>query len=134
MKKMILGTLIALYATVGIAVADETALVERVYGLHLFFNEREFVDVLTLRESELGLVSGHMFVPDDFAGEIENLLSFGGGISFDLLVPKNASRPEDMYFQYSGRFFDLGRRQITGFVTLRGTNEFIASFVAFLRE
>ena len=102
----------------------------RTYGIHLFFNEKEFVDVLTIT----GRSSGTMHVPNDFDGKIENLLMFGGGIAFDLFVPKNASRPTDMVFHYRGFFFDESEKQLHGDVSMDDGKTFVATFVGFLRE
>lgn len=104
------------------------------YGLHLFFDEKEFVDVLTLSQSETGELKGHMDVPNDFAGDIDNIALQNKKISFDLFVPKNAARPQDMIFHYRGAFFSQDYRQLIGYVTIKGQPEFIASFTAFLRE
>ena len=103
------------------------------YGIHLFFNETEFIDLLTIEKSELGFTVGHMSVPDDFEGAVTNLQIVGLKITFDLLVPKNNSRPQDMIFHYEGTFFDSTLAQVTGYVTLKNQTDFIASFVGFLR-
>lgn len=106
-----------------------------VYGLHLFFSEKEYVDVLTLGYDQAGQkMTGHMHVPNDFDGELENIKVDGEKISFELFVPKNNSRPEDLIFHYEGRFFDKSYRQLIGYVTLKGSNNFVASYTAFLRE
>ena len=107
-----------------------------VYGLHLFFNEKEFVDVLTLEyhEGVDVIKGGHMDVPNDFDGPIINPVAFSGQLRFDLFVPKNSSRPKDLVFDYRAFFFDETRNQMYGYVTLKGSDEFVASFVAFKRE
>ncbi len=104
-----------------------------VYGLHLFFSEAEAVDVLTLTETKDGLLSGQMFVPNDFEGPLLNLAGDDLKLSFELLVPKNIGRPNDLIFVYEGQFFDATKRQLTGFVRLKNQSGFIASFVAFKR-
>jgi len=104
------------------------------YGIHLFFDEREFVDVMTVSKNPEGILEGRMFVPQDFEGPLLDLKIDDLKIEFDLLVPKNASRPTDLIFHYVGQFFDQKKEQITGFVTIRGSPEFTASFVAFKRK
>ncbi|MBS1960957.1 MAG: hypothetical protein JST04_01985 [Bdellovibrionales bacterium] len=113
-----------------------------VYGLHLFFDEKEYVDVLTLRSID-GKVAGHMSVPNDFEGDLENVVYHAPQphlgirfptIEFDLRVPKNKSRPQDMTFHYAGEFFNGDLRQLSGFVSMGGGKKFVASFVAFLRK
>ncbi|MGZ3653597.1 MAG: hypothetical protein ACXVB9_21610 [Bdellovibrionota bacterium] len=100
------------------------------FGLHLFFDEKEFVDVLTVSRTGAGALHAHMSVPNDFEGDINVISEQGNTLVFDLPVPKNASRP-DLLFHYDGRFFDDSKKQLTGFVTMNG--EFVASFVAFRR-
>jgi hypothetical protein len=102
------------------------------FGIHLFFNEKEFVDTLYLVKAADGTLHGTMNVPNDFEGSVENLTETATNLVFDLPVPKNATRPA-MVFHYEGRFFDAGHRQLTGFVTMKGTNEFVAAFVGFPR-
>lgn len=108
----------------------------RTYGLHLFFNEKEFVDVLTIQDKFAHFgepIGGTMHVPNDFDGEIIDGVIRENKITFDLLVPKNSARPEDLLFHYEGTFFDKKREQIIGFVTIKNQPGFVASFVAFLR-
>lgn len=104
------------------------------YGIHLFFDEREFVDVMTVAKNPEGLLEGRMFVPQDFEGSLLNLKIDGLKIEFDLFVPKNSSRPNDLIFHYVGQFFDQKREQLTGFVTIKGSTDFTASFVGFKRK
>ena len=108
--------------------------VDGTFGLHLFFDEKEFVDVLILRTKGDGTLSGHMSVPNDFEGEIQEIHLIGDRISFDLPVPKNAARPQDLLFHYEGTFFPGSRDQFNGFVTLKAKPGFVASFVAFRRK
>ena len=103
------------------------------YGIHLFFNEQEFVDVLQIYPHFDGELYGIMYVPNDFDGEISDLKIEGLAIEFDLFVPKNDSRPKDLIFHYEGQFFNLNYEQLKGFVTLKDENEFVASFVGFKR-
>lgn len=105
----------------------------KVYGIHLFFNETEFIDVLTITQDSNGQLSGHMLVPNDFEGAVTGLQVTGQQIQFDLLVPKNASRPVDLIFHYEARFFDAAQKELIGFVTIKDQNEFVASFTGFLR-
>lgn len=104
------------------------------YGIHLFFNEREFVDVMTVTKNPEGILEGRMFVPQDFEGPLLDLKIEDLKIEFDLFVPKNASRPNDLIFHYVGQLFDQKKEQMTGFVTIKGSSEFTASFVGFKRK
>jgi hypothetical protein len=114
------------------SVANAGAL-EGVYGIHLYFDEKEFVDEMTISQSATGELSGRMHVPNDFDGDLENIKVNENEISFDLLVPRNAARPKDLVFHYEGRFFDSSHRQLVGFVTLKGEADFVASFTGFKR-
>lgn len=104
------------------------------YGIHLFFNEREFIDVMTLEHRDDGALTGAMHVPNDFDGPLLNTATTGENLSFDLNVPANASRPQALVFHYEGRFFDTSHDQLIGFVTLKGESGFIASFTGFRRK
>lgn len=128
-------TLFTALLSVGATHADTggTASAHAEYGIHLYFNEKEFIDVLTLEQTPEGELRGRMHVPDDFDGELQNIQLDSAHLSFDLLVPKNASRPTDLLFHYQGTFFDSSHRQLVGYVTIRGAPEFVASFVGFLR-
>ncbi len=106
---------------------------EEIYGIHLYFDEKEFVDEMTISHSETGELSGRMHVPNDFDGDLENLKIKNNEIAFDLLVPRNAARPKDLVFQYRGQFFDQSRNQLIGFVTTKSEKDFVASFIAFRR-
>jgi hypothetical protein len=128
--KLLLALLMCFTGTPAFAGENQT----KTYGLHLFFDEKEFVDVLTLTKAADGSLSGHMQVPNDFEGKVENLVISGGTFSFELFVPKNAARPRDLVFSYRGRFFDKSQKQMIGFVTLKDQSDHIASFVALLRE
>lgn len=103
------------------------------YGLHLFFDEKDNVDVLTLRRNESGALEGRMHVPNDFEADVLNVEEKDGLLTFDLPVPKNAHRPVDLLFHYEARIFDDSKRQLAGFVTLKGEKDFVASFVMFRR-
>lgn len=128
--KRLLMVLMALIFTTTAAFAGTT----KTYGIHLFFNEQEFVDVLILNTNENGDIAGEMKVPNDFDAKVDNLVVSSQRITFDLLVPKNSSRPKDLIFQYEGNFFDLNQREIAGFVKIQGEAGFVASFVGFLRD
>ncbi len=112
------------------AVADTP---HEVYGIHLYFDEKEFVDEMTISRPETGELTGRMHVPNDFDGDLENIKLDQNEISFDLLVPRNAARPKDLVFHYEGRFFDSSHNQLIGFVTLKGESGFVASFTGFRR-
>lgn len=115
-----------------IALADAG---EREYGIHLFFDEKEFVDTLYLEQSLCETYLGRMVVPNDFEATIEKARLYEGlKIRFEVLVPKNSARPEDLVFEYEGQFFDSSHNQLTGFVKIRGREGFIASFVGFARN
>ncbi|MCX6124134.1 MAG: hypothetical protein NTV34_05210 [Proteobacteria bacterium] len=103
------------------------------YNVHLFFDDKEFVDVLCLHRLSIR-GGGTMHVPNDFSGPILNLVITPASIAFDLLVPKNASRPEDQMFHYQGEYFDELHKQVKGFVTDASSGAFIASFVAFAAQ
>ena len=120
------------FAAAAPAVPITTSHDQGVYGIHLFFNETEFVDVLSLDFDPAGL-KGHMHVPDDFDGEIANAILQDQQIEFDLFVPKNGARPTDLIFHYQGVFFDETRKQLTGTVTIKGEKTFLAAFVGFRR-
>lgn len=132
MKKILL-TLAVLVASHSAAAAHADTKTET-YGIHLFFNETEFVDVLTISTDANGTMTGHMFVPNDFEGAIENIHGSELSISFDLFVPKNLARPTDLVFHYKGQFFDKSRRHIIGYVTLKNEDQFLASFTGFIRN
>lgn len=106
----------------------------RTYGIHLHFNETEFVDVMTLEQADGGGLTGHMYVPNDFDGKLDHLTQDKNHLSFDLLVPKNASRPKDLVFHYDVQFFNSAQEQLTGYVTIRGGPGFVASLVGFVRK
>jgi hypothetical protein len=38
------------------------------YGIHLFFDEKEFVDTMTISQNAEGNLTGRMDVPNDFSG------------------------------------------------------------------
>jgi hypothetical protein len=132
MKKFLVLTLLFLNQLSFANVQKHEAIGE--YGIHLFFNEQEFIDVLTLQPQNDDSLSGIMYVPNDFEGEISDLKIDELKIQFDLFVPKNSSRPEDLIFQYEGEFFDKSYNQMKGFVTLKNEKEFIASFLGFKRN
>lgn len=114
--------------------ASAQADVEGQYGIHLFFNEKEFVDVMTIRRSSTGALVGDMHVPNDFEGPLANLFVRGTDLAFEVLVPRNGSRPQDLVFEYRGRFFDGTHEQVSGFVTIKGRPGFVASFIGFKRR
>lgn len=104
------------------------------YGIHLFFNEKEFVDDLIIGRDRAGNLHGTMYVPNDFDGDISNIVVTDETIIFDLFVPKNSSRPTDLIFHYEGKFFNKDLKQIVGFVTIKGQSDFVASFIALKRN
>lgn len=131
MRALTFALLLVGLAGPALAVADVP---KAVYGIHLYFNEKEFVDELIISRSETGELMGRMHVPNDFDGDLENIRIDKNEISFDLLVPRNAARPKDLVFHYEGRFFDSSHNQLIGFVTLKGEADFIASFTGFKRS
>lgn len=126
----LLFSLILLTSTLSSA---DTSPKTETYGIHLFFNEQEFVDVMSLTYDKTSAVKGFMHVPNDFDGPLENIMITGQEITFDLFVPKNSARPEDLTFHYKGQFFDASKKQIIGYVTLKDQADFVASFTGFLR-
>lgn len=104
------------------------------YGLHLFFNEKEFVDVIRITKSPGGQLVGDMVVPNDFSGKLLNIKTGDRQMTFDLFVPKNSARPKDLVFSYRLLFFDHSYNQFVGFVNLHGQESFVASFVGFKRS
>ncbi len=133
MKKLLLT--IALTLTTAFANAALAPLTERkIYGIHLYFDETEFIDVLIINRFADGALKGEMHVPNDFDGPVQNVKIEGNKITFDLLVPKNLSRPTDLMFHYEGQFFDATQTQLIGFVTIKDQSGFVASFTGFLRN
>lgn len=130
MKKIALSVMLLMQFPISAAQAG----IEGTYGIHLYFDEKEFVDVLTVEKLNEGMFSGMMHVPNDFDGTIEAIHVDGQKLAFDLPVPKNAARPKDLVFRYSATFFDASFRQLVGFVTLANEPGFIASFVGFRRN
>lgn len=126
-------SLLLLLLTVNMAFANVNAST-KTYGIHFFFDEKEFVDVLILNKDESGALTGEMQVPNDFDAKVTSLIVKDKEISFDLLVPKNSSRPTDLLFHYEGKFFDNSLNQLTGFVSIKGEPGFVASFVGFVRD
>jgi hypothetical protein len=103
------------------------------YGLHLFFDEKEYVDVLTMTQHLSGHITGEMEVPNDFTSPLMNAKIDGADIQFDVFVPKNAARPQDLVFHYDARCFDRSCNQLVGYVRIKEDPDFVASFVAFRR-
>src|SRR4051812_30201018 len=92
--------------------------VKGTYGLHLFFDEKEFIDVLTIYTDTNSNLTGKMDVPDDFTSPLFSGHHSGADIAFDVFVPKSASRPTDMIFHYDGRCFDPRCEQLVGFAQI----------------
>jgi hypothetical protein len=95
---------------------------------------------MTVSRDATGHLTGTMHVPGDFDGTLDGLrvvpsadLGRDEEIAFTLFVPKNATRPQDLRFEYIGRFFDRSHRQLTGFVRIQGQTDFVASYVGFKR-
>ena len=111
------------------------------YRLHLFFGDtKPFLDELVVRVSPEGRVTGRMHVPDDFDADIENVSFDGLGrrLVFDLLVPKNKSRPVDLVFRYEAFLFPGDATRLAGFARIVKSDgnpvsppPYVASFVAF---
>jgi hypothetical protein len=125
---------IILFSTLIFSGAFASAGVPGEYGIHLFFDEKEFVDTMTISQNAEGNLTGNMDVPNDFSGPLMNLKVDGLKVEFDLLVPKNSSRPVDLAFHYVGHFFDQTYNQLIGFVIIEGSEDFTASFTAFKRK
>lgn len=130
MKKLIylMAALVCIsYGSVGRAEVTGT------YGLHLFFNEKEYIDIIRIAKGPGGQLVGDMIVPNDFNGKLSNIKVGERQLTFDLFVPKNSARPKDMIFSYRLLFFDNSHNQFIGFANLQGQATFIASFVGFKR-
>lgn len=116
------------------------ASVSGTYRMQLYFGDSTpFVDDMTVERSEAGL-KGSMHVPNDFDGPLLNISENGNEFEFDLLVPKNASRPE-MIFHYKAIVLLPEADNIAGFVTLTKSDgvevkapSYIGSFVAFRKK
>lgn len=132
MKRLSIG-IFFLLLSINTTFAEITAPVTT-YGIHLFFNEQEFVDVLVINKDANGVLTGDMHVPNDFDGKVSNLVVKDQKIIFDLFVPKNSSRPVDLIFHYEGKFFDKSLNQMIGFVSIKEQPEFVASFIGFVRN
>lgn len=133
MKSIFLG-LVILLATTFSSAGPVPVIKSQTYGIHLFFDESEFIDILTIHTLATGLQSGEMVVPNDFTGPIKNVKNEELKFSFDLFVPRNMSRPKDLVFHYEGQYFDATRTQMIGFVTIKDQPGFVASFTGFLRD
>ncbi len=132
MKKPIL--LIAAILSLGYSCVGKAEMTGT-YGLHLFFNEKEFIDIVKISKGPGGQLIGDMIVPNDFNGKLLNIKHSDQQMSFDLFVPKNSARPKDMIFSYRLIFFDNSTHsQFVGFVNLQGQPQFVASFVGFKRS
>ncbi len=129
MKKLVLkAMLLGITLTAQATKAEVTGL----YGMHLFFNEKEFIDTVQIVRLPNGQLTGHMDVPQDFKGKLLNIQFQGQRmVVFDLVVPKNPSRPQEMIFNYKLLFFDSSHNQFIGFVTIKNQPGFTASFVGF---
>lgn len=123
----------AILTFVSFSAFSETTKIIGTYGIHLYFNETEFIDTVTFSVDESGSLKGLMHVPNDFDGEVTDIVEKEKSLDFDLFVPKNSSRPEDLIFHYQGTFFSNDKNQLIGYVTIKGESDFVASFVAFKR-
>ena len=111
------------------------------YRLQLYFGDSTpFQDDLKIERSPFGAPSGTMHVPNDFDGKIENIVEIGTQVEFDLLVPKNATRPE-MVFHYTAFVLYPAADNLAGFVTLEKSDgvatvghPYVGSFVAFRKK
>lgn len=117
MKRLISS--FALLFSVSMAFADTpTKNLEGNFKIHLFFGDTApFVDDLSVQVSPEGKVTGRMHVPNDFDADIENITFNGSDLKFDILVPKNPSRPVDLVFRYESKIYSTEANQYAGFVT-----------------
>lgn len=110
------------------------------YRIQLYFGDsKPFEDAMKVERTEAG-VKGMMYVPNDFDGPLENVSEKENEFEFDLLIPKNPSRPE-MVFHYKAFVLLPDAENLTGFVTLVKSNgvatpehPYIGSFVAFRKK
>ena len=93
---------------------------------------------MEISESVDGNLTGRMNVPNDFDADLENLSASGSTLNFEVLVPKNSSRPVDLVFRYEGQQFVPGASQVTGFVRLvksdgkpQEARPYVATFLMF---
>ena len=89
------------------------------YKLNLYFGDSPpFTDTIHVSHSQSGLPSGTMHVPNDFDAILDGLTKFEDTVVFTVLVPKNASRPDDMVFRYIANIFAPDSNSLAGFVDL----------------
>lgn len=109
------------------------------YDLQLYFgNSKPFLDAVHLERGSDFKLKGDMHVPDDFDAPLLNLASDERSVRFEVLVPKNLSRPEDMVFLYEGTISPHDTTKFAGHVTLTQVGqatleqpEYVASFLMF---
>ncbi|MEZ4814392.1 MAG: hypothetical protein R3A80_04195 [Bdellovibrionota bacterium] len=109
------------------------------YDLHLYFgNTKPYLDgVQLMRGPEDGL-SGTMHVPDDFDAQLEELSFDSTHIRFEVKVPANSARPQDMRFLYEATVSPHDEKNFSGHVTLTHVAgeklekaSYVASFLMF---
>lgn len=89
------------------------------YNLYLYFGDTAaFTDTLTLETDKKGEITGEMQVPNDFDGKISKARFKDNRLSFQLLIPKNASRPVDLLFQYDLEAFPKDSSKMVGFAKI----------------
>lgn len=129
MKQILFAALIS--ATSLMAGQNPPASLTGRYDLHLYFDEKPFLDYVTLQADGAGRIIGTMHVPNDFDAPIEKFEIADRRFFFEILVPKNSYRPKDLRFRYEGEFFDDTFTVFTGFVKDAESKDksFIASFL-----
>lgn len=115
---------------------------EGIYDLHLYFgNTKPYLDSVEFKQGAAENLSGIMHVPNDFDATLEKLVTNDTSIRFEVLVPANASRPQDMIFLYEATISPHDTSKFSGHVTLTKvgndtlpTPEYVASFLMFKKE
>lgn len=129
MKRILFyGLTFALFALGHTGLGALTPAIDGQYDIHLYFDEKPFLDTMVLFIDQ-DKVKGEMHVPNDFDASIDHFVLNGLNFSFEILVPKNPSRPKDFHARYEGKFYDATMQTFAGFATVVEDNSFMASFV-----
>lgn len=112
------------------------------YRLHLYFGDtKPFLDDVRLDVSPAGAITGLMHVPGDFDAKVEAAALSGTRLTFEILVPKNASRPVDLVFRYEAEIFREDPSHLAGFASIVRSDgkpvapgAYVASFLMFRKK